>query len=82
MAITSSAHISYYKDRGPRAIPEFAFTSYCEKSELVDKLFEYRKVLGVTQYQEEDGTTIRWFFNGTWYSTEQIERMMRLKTFS
>lgn len=82
MAITSSAHISHFKDRGPKAIPEFAFTSYCEKPELIDKLFEYRKILGVTRYQEEDGATVTWFLNGCWYSTEQIGRMMRLKTFS
>jgi len=79
--VTSSAYLTHYvKERG-HCMPSYAGFFFCEKPELVDLLFKYAEHLGVEKYEELDGITVRWLLKGSWYSTEQIERMMGLPIF-
>lgn len=48
---------------------------------VIDKLFNYRKVLGVEAVQKNQDNIITWELNNYWYSSEQIERMLKLKVF-
>lgn len=51
------------------------------EAEYIDKLFEYRSVLGVSAVRK-DNKIITWELNDSWYSSNEIERMLKLKTFS
>jgi len=78
--ITSSAEFTHFiKERG--GYISHSIFSFCEKPDLLDKLFYYAEHLGVTKYKEIDGKELQWFLHGYWYSTEQINRMMNIKAF-
>lgn len=51
------------------------------ESELIDKLFQYRNILGVTSIKK-DNKVISWKLNDCWYSSEEIDRMLKLKAFT
>lgn len=49
--------------------------------EYIDKLFEYRKILGVVSVKK-DNKIITWGLNNCWYSSNEIDRMLKLKAFT
>jgi hypothetical protein len=49
-------------------------------NDLLDLLFEYCKILGVTSYVAEDDN-IKWLLHNNWYSSDEIERMIKIKVF-
>lgn len=49
--------------------------------EYIDKLFEYREILGVVSVRK-DNKVITWELNDCWYSSEEIDRMLKLKAFT
>lgn len=54
-------------------------------SELFSKLKDYHTRIGVMGYQEwsyDDPYHVRWLFNNQWYSSEEIERMVKLPMFA
>lgn len=51
------------------------------ESEYITKLFEYREMLGVMSVKK-DNKVITWQLNSCWYSSEEIDRMLKLKVFA
>ena len=50
-------------------------------SGLFNKLKDYHTRIGVMGYQEYSDC-VRWYFNDRWYSSEEIERMVKLPMFA
>lgn len=48
---------------------------------LIDLLFQYREILGVMAIRKVN-SIITWELNNSWYSSEEIDRMLKLKIFS
>lgn len=51
------------------------------ESALIYKLFEYVRVLGVVSVKKEN-KIVSWELNNSWYSSDEINRMLKLKAFS
>ena len=49
--------------------------------ELFNKLKTYHTLIGVMAYQEYPDH-VRWHFNEKWYSSEEIERIVKLPMFA
>ena len=49
--------------------------------DVINKLFIYQKILGVVAVIKNQDNIIAWELNNYWYSSEQIERMLKLKVF-
>lgn len=81
LKIISEMTISRYKKDRSNGSFSFAYTSFNEKSELVNQLFEYYERLGVDKYELYEGGTISWRLNGNLYNSEEIGRMLKLKVF-
>lgn len=80
-SIISETTISRYKKDRKNGGHSFAYTSFNEKSELVNQLFEYYELLGVDKYELYEDGTIGWRLNNHFYNSEQIDRMLKLKVF-
>jgi hypothetical protein len=50
-------------------------------SDAISTLHNYYKILGVVAIQKDKDDKIAWELNNYWYSSEQIERMMKIKVF-
>lgn len=49
--------------------------------QLAEKLRYYHSIIGVIAYEETD-ISVMWNLNSQWYSTDQIERMIKLPIFA
>lgn len=78
MAILSCATLTSYIREGNRV--SYTMRSCNEKNELINLMFKYHELYGVDSY-EEDENGIEWCINGHWYTTEEINRMSKLKVF-
>lgn len=59
----------------------FSTTGFCENSELCEKAFQYYEQLGVEGY-DQDENQVLWLIKNDWYTTAQIDRMLKLKAFA
>ena len=76
--IISYAVITFYDRKSTR--PSYSYVACNENIELINKLFDYHKLLNVVAY-EQDEFGVRWFMNDYWYDEDQISRMVDLKVF-
>lgn len=78
MAIISCASITAWVRDKNRV--SYTMHSVNEKYELINLMFKYHELYGVDSYEEDDDG-IEWGINGHWYTTEELDRMAKLKVF-
>lgn len=75
----SSYAILFYE--GPQS---YVVSAYNENIELNKQLWQYHSDIGAEAYETDDNDPIKnvkWKLQEKWYSTSQIERIMKLRAF-
>lgn len=80
--IGSATIIQCSRSLAGKGIYNYEMYSLNEKPELIDQACEYKIQIGIDGYDEYEDGTVKWRFNNNYYTTEQVERMIKMKVFA
>ncbi len=60
----------------------YQMRSFNEKPELVNQLCEYNLAIGIYGYDLYDDQTLIWIFQNNYYTTNEVERLIKMKIFA
>jgi hypothetical protein len=80
--ISSATIIKCSRSTAGKGLFNLEMYSLNGKNELVNQACEYKLAIGIDGYEEYEDGTIKWCFGNNLYTTEQVERMLKLKVFA
>lgn len=73
--------VTYYDDGGVSTYEMVGEPGPISK-DLIEKVHNYNSIVGITAVKKTTDGIITWEFGNNWYSTEEVDRMTKLKIFT
>jgi len=82
MIISSARLLTCARSEAGRGLYNYSMYSLNEKAHLVNQLCEYNLLIGIHGYDEYEDDIVKWVFGNSSYTTEQVERMIKMRVFA